>query len=141
MPRLPGEPGVLRARLDRQVLLRAVRFTALPKRVRKHGLRPVIRHVMHTAAYLVRSARRLYVRFPKTNFRLDWLYEAMASLEPLRPADRAGGLTDPVGSTPPRRRRARPRAGKRRWEARRQTCPQPFPPPRWRRRGAGSVFR
>ena len=35
-----------------QVLLRAVQFTALPKRGRKHGLRPVIRHVMRTAAYL-----------------------------------------------------------------------------------------
>lgn len=64
-----------------QVLLRAVQFTALPKRARKHGLRPVIRHVMRTAAYLVRSARRLCVCFAETNFRLDWLYEAMIRLE------------------------------------------------------------
>ena len=52
---IPGEPGVLRARLDRPGSAGAVQFTALPKRARKHGLRPVIRHVMRTAAYLVRS--------------------------------------------------------------------------------------
>ena len=68
-----------------QVLLRAVQFTALPKRARKHGLRPVIRHVMRTAAYMVRTGRRLCVRFAKTNFRLDWLYEAMMRLEPRGP--------------------------------------------------------
>ena len=62
-----------------------MQFTALPKRARKHGLRPVIRHVMRTAAYLVRSARGLRVRFAKTNFRLDWRYEAMESLEPRAP--------------------------------------------------------
>jgi len=68
-----------------QVLLRAVQFTALPKRTRKHGLRPVIRHVMRTAAYMVRTARRLCLRFAKTNFRLDWLYEAMERLEARAP--------------------------------------------------------
>ena len=67
-----------------QALLRTVQFTALPKRARRHGLRPVIRHVMRTAAYMVRSARRLCVRFAKTNFRLDWLYGAMVSLEEAR---------------------------------------------------------
>ena len=41
---------------------RKVQFTALPKRARKHGLRPVIRHVMRTAAYMARSARRLCAR-------------------------------------------------------------------------------
>ena len=68
VPRLPGEPGVLRAGLDRAGSAAAVQFTALPKRARKHGLRPVIRHVMRTA-YMVRSGRRLCVRFGKTNFR------------------------------------------------------------------------
>ena len=68
-----------------QALLRAVQFTALPKRARRHGLRPVIRHVMRTAAYMVRSARRLCARFAKTNFHLDWLHEAMQSLEPRAP--------------------------------------------------------
>ena len=68
-----------------QVLLRAVQFTALPKRARRHGLRPVIRHVMRTAAYMVRSARRLCVRFARSSFRLDWLYEAMVRLEARAP--------------------------------------------------------
>ena len=62
-----------------------MQFTALPKRARRHGLRPVIRHVMRTAAYLVRTARRLCVRFGSTNFHLDWLYEAMQSPEPRAP--------------------------------------------------------
>ena len=60
-----------------QVLLRAVQFTVLPKRARRHGIRPVIRYVMRTAAYLARSGRRLGLRFARTNFRLDWLYAAM----------------------------------------------------------------
>ena len=68
-----------------QVLLRAVQFTALPTRARRHGLRPVIRYVMRASAYLVRSARRLCVRFAKTNFRLEWLYQAMVSLKPRAP--------------------------------------------------------
>ena len=68
-----------------QVVLRAVQFTALPKGARRHRLRPVIRHVMRTAAYLVRTARRLCVRFAKTNFHLDWLYEAMVRLEARAP--------------------------------------------------------
>ena len=62
-----------------------MQFTALPKRTRKHGLRPVIRHVMRTAAYMVRTARRLCVRFAKTNLHLDWLYGAMVRLEPRAP--------------------------------------------------------
>ena len=64
-----------------QVLLRAVQYTALPKSARRHGLRPVIRFVMRTSAYLVRTARRYRVRFAKTNFRLELLYEAMVRLE------------------------------------------------------------
>ena len=64
-----------------QALLRAVRFTALPKKARGHGIRQVIRHVMRTAAHMVRAARRTCLRFAKTNFRLDWLYQAMVRLE------------------------------------------------------------
>lgn len=64
-----------------QVLLRAVQYTALPKKARGHGIRPIIRYVMQTTAYLVRTARRLCVRFARNNFRLDWLYRAMVSLE------------------------------------------------------------
>ncbi|MCY3624159.1 MAG: hypothetical protein OXH68_20920 [Gammaproteobacteria bacterium] len=84
-----------------QVLLRAVQFTALPKLTRKHGLRPVIRHVMRTAAYMVRTARRLCVRFAKTNFHLDWLYEAMMRLEPRAPLPRTAASTIPTSPTPP----------------------------------------
>ncbi len=62
-----------------QVLLRAVQFTALPKRARKHGIRSVIRYVMRTVAFMVSTGRRLYVHFAKTNFRLHWLYAAMVS--------------------------------------------------------------
>ena len=62
-----------------QVLLRAVQYTALPKKARQHGIRSVIRYVMRTAAHMVRTARRVCLRFAKTNFRLDWLYEAMVS--------------------------------------------------------------
>ncbi len=68
-----------------QVLLRAVQYAALPKSARRHGIRLVIRYVMRTAAYMVRTARRVCVRFAKTNFRLDWLYHAMISLEARAP--------------------------------------------------------
>ncbi len=64
-----------------QVLLRAVQYGALPKSARRHGIRPVIRHVMRATAHMVRTARRVCLRFAKTNFRLDWLYRAMVALE------------------------------------------------------------
>ena len=67
-----------------QALLRAVQFTALPKGARRHGIRQVIRYVMRTAAHMVRTARRTCLRFAKTSFRLDWLYEAMTVLEEAR---------------------------------------------------------
>ena len=68
-----------------QVLLRAVQYEALPKRARRHGIRPIIRYVMRATAHMVRTARRVCVRFAKTNFRLDWLYHAMVSLEARAP--------------------------------------------------------
>ena len=40
---------------------------------------------VRSAAYMVRTARRLCVRFAKTNFRPDWLYEAMVRLEARAP--------------------------------------------------------
>ena len=64
-----------------QTLLRAVQFTALPKKARRHGVRQVIRYVMRTAAHMIRTARRVCLRFAKTNLRLDWLYGAMVRLE------------------------------------------------------------
>ena len=68
-----------------QVLLRAVQYGALPKSARRHGIRPIIRHVMRATAHMVRTARRVCVRFAKTNFRLDWLYRAMVALEARAP--------------------------------------------------------
>ena len=68
-----------------QILLRAVQFAALPKRARRHGVRSVIRYVMRTAAVMVRTGRRVMMRFAKTNYRLDWLYEAMVHLEARAP--------------------------------------------------------
>ena len=69
-----------------------MQYTALPKKARQHGIRSVIRYVMRTAAYMVRTAahmvrtaRRVCLRFAKTNFRLDWLYEAMVSQEARAP--------------------------------------------------------
>ncbi len=56
-----------------------MQFAALPKRARKHGIRPVIRYVMRTVANMIRTGRRLYVHFAKTNFRLHWLFAAMLS--------------------------------------------------------------
>ena len=53
---------------------------------RRHGIRPIIRFVMQTTAHLTRSARRWCVRFAKTNFRLDWLYQAMVTLEAMTPS-------------------------------------------------------
>ena len=67
-----------------QALLWAVQVTALPKGARRHGIRQVIRHVMRTAAHMVRTARRTCLRFAKTSFRLDWLHEAMTVLEEAR---------------------------------------------------------
>ena len=49
-----------------------------PKGARASAL-PDKGYVMRTAAYMVRTGRRLYVHFAKTNFRLHWLYAAMVS--------------------------------------------------------------
>ena len=66
-------------------LLRAVQFTALPKRAWGHGIRSVIRHVARTVAHMVGTGRRTWVRYAKTNLRLDWLYEAMMACEARAP--------------------------------------------------------
>ena len=68
-----------------QVLLRAVQYEALPKSARRHGIRSVIRYVVRTAAHMVRTGRRVVMRFAKTNYRLDWLYSAMVHLEARAP--------------------------------------------------------
>ncbi len=68
-----------------QVLLRAVQYEALPKSARYHGIRSVIRYVVRTAAHMVRTGRRMVMRFAKTNYRLEWLYSAMVHLEARAP--------------------------------------------------------
>lgn len=47
-----------------QMLLRAVQFTKLPRSARRHGIRPVIRHVMRAVARLVHSARQWRLTSP-----------------------------------------------------------------------------
>jgi len=64
-----------------QTLLVAVQHFALPTEARRHGLRPLIRHLVRTAARLVRSGRRLRLDFAKSAFRVDWLYMAGCQLE------------------------------------------------------------
>lgn len=64
-----------------QLLLRAVQYRVLPETARRHGLRPLIRHLIRTVAHLVRSARRWRLNFAKTNLRIDWLYWAAVKLE------------------------------------------------------------
>jgi len=64
-----------------QVLLRAIQFNFLPQQARCHGIRPIIRYLIRTAAQLVRSARRWRLAFSKNAFRLDWLCYAAVQLE------------------------------------------------------------
>ncbi|HGX91964.1 MAG TPA: IS1380 family transposase [Candidatus Tenderia sp.] len=64
-----------------QLLLRLIQYRLLPPKARRHGIRPLIRHLIRTAARLVRSARRWRLDFSKTAFRLDWLYHAACQLE------------------------------------------------------------
>lgn len=64
-----------------QLLLRMIQYRLLPAKARRHGIRPIIRHLIRTAARLVRSARQWRLDFSKTAFRLDWLYHAACQLE------------------------------------------------------------
>ena len=56
-----------------QLLLRAVQYRLLPVAARRHGLLPLIRHLVRTVARLVRAGRRWRLDFANTNFRLDRL--------------------------------------------------------------------
>jgi len=64
-----------------QLLLRMIQYRLLPAKARHHGIRPIIRHLIRTAARLVHSARQWRLDFSKTAFRLDWLYHAACQLE------------------------------------------------------------
>ena len=96
------------------MLLRAVQYRLLPKTARRHGIRPLVRHVMRTVARLVtsgspaqpavrvvlRPARLAVLRQPPARRRLD------AAHPPDRPrgrsARRRGGFArrSPSGRTP-----------------------------------------
>ena len=64
------------------LLLRAVQFELLLETVRRHGTRPLIRHLMRTVARLVTSGRRRRLLFASCCFRRDWLIFAGLRLEP-----------------------------------------------------------
>ena len=51
------------------------------RRARCHGLRPLIRYLVRVVGRLVRSGRRWRLDFARTNYRLDWLYNAAVQLE------------------------------------------------------------
>ena len=63
------------------LLLRAVQCGLLPKAARRHGIRPLVRHVMRTVARLVASGRRRSLLFAPCRFRRDWLFFASLQLE------------------------------------------------------------
>jgi hypothetical protein len=64
-----------------QILLRGVQYQWLPQSARRHGLRPLIRYLIRTAARLVRTGRRWRLDFPKDAFRIGWLLHASLQLE------------------------------------------------------------
>ncbi|MCZ0943860.1 MAG: transposase [Gammaproteobacteria bacterium] len=63
------------------LLLRAVQYGLLPKAARRHGIRPLVRHLMRTVARLVASGRRRSLLFASCCFRRDWLFFASLQLE------------------------------------------------------------
>ncbi len=58
-----------------------IQYRLLSEVARRHGIRPIIRYLICTAARLIRSARCWRLDFPKSAFRLDWLYHASCQLE------------------------------------------------------------
>lgn len=64
-----------------QLLLRGVQYQWLPRSARRHGLRPLIRYLIRTAARLICTGRRWRLDFPKNAFRVDWLLHASLQLE------------------------------------------------------------
>ncbi len=62
-----------------QLLVRAVQHRMLPKEARSRSLGYVIRHLMRTVAVLVRTGRRLYLNFARSNWELAWLLHAADS--------------------------------------------------------------
>jgi len=64
-----------------QNLLMGVQYWLLPESARVHGIRPIIRDLVKTAARLVRHARVWTVKFAKTALRLDWINHAADRIE------------------------------------------------------------
>ena len=63
------------------MLLRAVQYRLLPKAARRHGIRPLVRHMVRTVARLVTSGRRRSLLFASCCMRRDWLFHASLQLE------------------------------------------------------------
>ena len=74
-----------------RMLLRAVQCRLLPKAARRHGIRPLVRHMVRTVARLVTSGRRRSLLFASCCMRRDWLFHASLQLE--------GGWTPPPPPT------------------------------------------
>ena len=83
-----------------QALLRAVQFTVLPKRARRHGIRPVIRYVMRTAAGPRPAPGAGGLMHPSVRATLPRRGDALPRLAPT--PDRNGGI-GPLRSHPGRR--------------------------------------
>ncbi len=62
------------------MLLRAVQCRLLPKAARRHGIRPLVRHMVRTVARLVTSGRRRSLLFASCCMRRDWLFHACEAL-------------------------------------------------------------
>ena len=64
-----------------RMLLRAVQYRLLPKAARRHGIRPLVRHLVRTVARLVTSGRQRSLLFASCCMRRDWLFHASLQLE------------------------------------------------------------
>jgi len=67
-----------------QILLRALQYRGLPKKERKHGIRPLIRKLVRSVGQLTCSGRKWTLKFVKTTTALDWLWEASNRLDDRR---------------------------------------------------------
>ena len=64
-----------------QILLRGLQYKALPKKERKHGIRPLIRKLVRSVGRLTCSGKKWTLKFVKTTAALDWLWEATKRLD------------------------------------------------------------
>ena len=59
-----------------QLLVRAIQYRMLPKEARCRSLGYVIRHLMRTVAVLVKTGRRWFLNFARSNWELTWIFYA-----------------------------------------------------------------